>query len=425
MKPNARLIVALALTYMIFGVLLNSVGIVILQSIASFGVSERDASILEAFKDLPIAIASFLVASMLPRLGYRNAVMLGLALVALACAVMFLMQSFGTVKVLFACVGICFALVKVSVYSSIGLLTRGAREHASLTALLEGLFMVGVLSGFWLFSAFVDSQAPASLSWLGVYPVLALLCGLACLLVFVSPLDENAAHSRRARPMDDFLAMLRLAWRNLVFIFILSAFLYVLIEQGIGTWLPTFNHRVLHLPAAMSIQAASVFAASIAVGRLCAGIVLARFHWFPMLAVCILAMMALVLLALPLAEGIAPNATQNWSTAPAAAFVFPLIGVFLAPIYPTINSTMLSALPKNDHAPMMGLIIVFSALGGTTGSLITGQVFGRFDGLAAFYLLLVPMGLLMWSLFMFQRELRRGGAPPSTREVFASGAAQS
>lgn len=425
MKQNIRLIAALALTYMIFGVLLNSVGIVILQSIASFGVSERGASILEAFKDLPIAIASFLVASMLPRLGYRNAVMLGLAAVALGCIAMYLLRGFGAAKVLFACVGVSFALVKVSVYSSIGLLTRGARQHASLTALVEGLFMVGVLSGFWLFSLFVDPRAPASLDWLGVYPVLALLCGLALLFVFLSPLDETAAHSRRASPIDDFIAMLRLAWRNLVFIFILSAFLYVLIEQGIGTWLPTFNHRVLHLPAAMSIQAASIFAASIAVGRLCAGIFLARFHWFPMLATCILSMMGLVLLALPLAQGIAADAAVTWSSAPLAAFVFPLIGLFLAPIYPTINSAMLSALPRNDHAPMMGLIIVFSALGGTTGSLITGQVFGLFDGVAAFYLLLVPMVFLLLALFMFRREVTRDGEPPSAREVFASGAAQS
>ena len=424
MKSNIRLIAALSLTYMIFGVLLNSVGIVILQSIASFGVSEREASLLEACKDLPIAIASFLVAAMLPRLGYRAAVMLGLMLVALGCITMYSLQGFGIAKLLFVCVGIAFALVKVSVYASIGLLTRNARQHASLTALMEGLFMIGVLSGFWLFSLFVDPSAPASLSWLGVYPVLALLCALALLLVFVSPLDEAVGQSRRVRPLDDFLAMLRLAWRNLVFVFIVSAFLYVLIEQGIGTWLPTFNHRVLHLPAAMSIQAASIFAASIAVGRLCAGVVLARFHWFPILAVCILVMMTLVLLALPLAQGSAPDAALKWSTAPAAAFIFPLIGLFLAPIYPAINSAMLSALPRSDHAPMMGLIIVFSALGGTTGSLITGQVFGRFDGVAAFYLLLVPMGCLLWALFVFRREITRGGEPPATtQEVFASGAA--
>ena len=37
------------------------------------------ASSLEAFKDLPIAATSFLLASLLPRLGYRRAMILGLS----------------------------------------------------------------------------------------------------------------------------------------------------------------------------------------------------------------------------------------------------------------------------------------------------------------------------------------------------------
>jgi len=47
--------------------------------------------------------------------------------------------------------------------------------------------------------------------------------------------------------------------------------------------------------------------------------------------------------------------------------------------------------------------VVFSALGGTTGSLITGQVFDRFDGQTAFYLTLVPMTALIVTLALFRR----------------------
>jgi FHS family glucose/mannose:H+ symporter-like MFS transporter len=64
-----RMIAALALIYMVFAILLNSVGPVILQSISTFGVDKPQASLLELFKDLPIAITSFLVASFLPLLG--------------------------------------------------------------------------------------------------------------------------------------------------------------------------------------------------------------------------------------------------------------------------------------------------------------------------------------------------------------------
>jgi fucose permease len=85
----------------------------------------------------------------------------------------------------------------------------------------------------------------------------------------------------------------------------------------------------------------------------------------------------------------------------------------MAPIYPAINSVVLSALPKSRHAAMTGLIVVFSALGGTTGSFITGQLFAHFDGSRAFYLLLLPMALLLVSLTLLDRATRRGSMGPA------------
>jgi fucose permease len=82
-----------------------------------------------------------------------------------------------------------------------------------------------------------------------------------------------------------------------------------------------------------------------------------------------------------------------------------MIGLFIAPIYPTLSSTVLSKLPKAQQSGMTGLIVIFSALGGTTGSIITGYLFGRLDGITAFYLVLIPMGMLMLILFPY-RKLR-------------------
>jgi MFS transporter, FHS family, glucose/mannose:H+ symporter len=401
---HTRIIVALILTYMLFGILLNSVGTVILQSIATMGQTKGSAAILEAFKDLPIAITSFLVASFLPRLGFRRAMMLGTGAVGLACLGMPLLTSFGMAKAMFAVTGIAFALVKVAVYSSIGLVTDDRKAHASLTSTIEGLFMVGVLSGYWIFGAFVDAANPSSMKWLNVYWLLAALCAVVVALLASSALDERAAHTSTQRNFgEDFAGMLKLALRPLVLVFIGSAFLYVLIEQAIGTWLPTFNNEVLHLPTAMSIQAASIFAGAIAVGRLSGGAVLRRIGWYPLMNICIVAMGALVLVSLPLTRGLTPNASMGWTSAPLAAFILPMIGLFLAPIYPAINSAMLTALPKPDHAAMTGLLVVFSALGGTTGSYLTGQIFARFDGQTAFYLSIVPMVLLLITLAVFNR----------------------
>ena len=302
-----RILLALFLIYFVFAILLNSVGTVILQVINNYGIDKSSASVLEGFKDLPIAIVSFLVASSLPRFGYKKAMLVALAIVACACLAMPLLPAFGTAKLLFLCVGVAFALVKVSVYTTVGLVAQDRKQHAGIMNTLEGFFMVGVLSAYWIFGWFIDSSNPASTSWLNVYWLLSGLCALTFVLVLFTRFDESEAVA-------------------------------------------------------------------------------------------------------PLSHGVAHDPNVSWSSAPLAAFVFPLIGLFMAPIYPGINSVMLSSLPKHQHAPMTGLLVIFSALGGTTGSMVTGYVFGRYNGQFAFYLTLVPIALVLLGLFFFRRQVERSAA---------------
>jgi FHS family glucose/mannose:H+ symporter-like MFS transporter len=405
---RTRIIIALALIYMLFAVLLNSVGTVILQSIVTFGVDKPRASLLEACKDLTIAGFSFVVASFLPALGYKRAMMLSLVIVVGACMLMPIYPAFHTTELLFVCVGASFAMTKVAVYSSIGLLTADKTAHSRLTNLIEGLFMVGVLLGGWLFSAFIDPIAPASPGWLNVYWLLAAVAGALMALLWTSRLDESAAHPTGRNSAGQSVAgLFRLLARPLVYCFLISAFLYVLIEQSFGTWLPTFNREVLKLPNTMSVQLASILAGATAIGRIGAGVVLRRVPWFVLLNVCVLSMGLLVVITLPLASSVVARPGVGWFNAPIAAYVIPLIGLLMAPIYPVINSVALSSLPKPLHAAMTGLIVVFSALGGTVGSRITAIVFSRFDGIRAFYFSLVPMLLLLLALFLFRRETER------------------
>ena len=405
----SRLLVigAIAACYFMFAIMLNSVGTVILQSINSFGISKPDASTLEGFKDLSIALVSFLVASFIPRMGYKVAMLIGLLLAAVACLVTPIWGDFIAIKVLFACIGTSFALVKVSVYSLVGQLTHDTRSHSSLLNTIEGIFMLGVLSGYWIFSAYINPDAPTSLDWLNVYYLLAAVLFITACIVFFSPIQKTPVEQQPNAMIQEFVEMLKLAYKPLVLVFVLSVFLYVLIEQGIGTWLPTFNSEVLHLPADVSVQITSIFAAMIAIGRLMAGQILKYVNWYLFLNVCIAMMAILMLLSLPLADDIDPSVITGIFTAPIAAYLLPLAGLMMAPIYPIINSVMLSSLDNAKHAQMTGLIVVFSALGGTTGSIITGLVFDTFGGKNAFYLSLFPMALLAMTLFFFRNSTNK------------------
>ena len=397
-----RIKLSLILTYFVFAILLNSVGTVILQVIHSYQISKEAASVLEGFKDIPIAVVSFLIAAWLPRLGYKNAMLIGVALLFAGCLAMPLLPSFLTTKLLFLLVGAGFALVKVSVYASIGVVTGNQAQHASLLNTIEGCFMLGVLSGYWIFAYFMDPLQPASAGWLEVYWWLAALAAIN-LLLLLSTQFPRLVLPPVTHAAEDFFDMLRLVYRPLVFVFVVSAFLYVLMEQGIGSWLPTFNNQVLGLPNQLSVQLTSIFAASLALGRLLAGQLLKTLNWYGLLNGCLIGMAVLILLTLPLTKNVVLAAELNLLNAPLAAYLFPLIGLFMAPVYPVINSVILSALPQTKHAAMTGLIVVFSALGGTTGSIITGFTFARFSGQTAFYLTLLPLSLLALSLYWLRR----------------------
>jgi fucose permease len=116
---------------------------------------------------------------------------------------------------------------------------------------------------------------------------------------------------------------------------------------------------------------------------------------------------ALVYFAMPQIQLFIDNYKGNGITelkdVPVIAYVFPLIGLLLAPVYPAINSVILSSLPKPQHGMMSGLIILFSALGGSTGSVITGNIFQHYGGKTAFYFSLIPILVLIIALFMFNR----------------------
>jgi len=401
---NWQIKTSLFLNYFVFAILLNSVGTVILQVQNNYGVTQGAASILEAFKDLSIAIASFLVASYITRIGYKRSMLLALVLVIIACLFMPMIGGFAMTKVLFAVTGVSFALIKVSVYATIGLVTSNKKDHASFMNFIESFFMIGILAGYFIFGAFADNADPASTSWLNVYYLLAGLSALAFILLLTAPLDESSVKEQETKSfLKDFADMVKLAIRPLVLVFIISAFFYVLIEQSIMSWLPTFNNQVLHLSTRLSIQMASILAISTALGRFIAGFLLRKIHWLKVIIGCLLIAAILVVLVIPLASKIHIGSIDSWLNAPLVAYMFPLIGLLLAPVYPAINSVILSSLELRQQGPMSGLIVIFSALGGTTGSIITGHIFEAYGGQTAFYFSLIPITILIVSLIFFNR----------------------
>ena len=267
------------------GLLLNILGIFTLQLINSFGISMNAVSWLEGFKDVSIWLASFILANYIPKMGYKRSILIGTVLGIIACFLMAKYPSFLTARIYFVLVGIGFALVKVSIYSTIGLIANNDSEHASFISILESFFMFGILFGFWLFAIMMRAG-----EWLYAFWVQMGLGAIGFCLLFFTPLDESKLHVERKShlALSGFIDMILLLAQNAIWIFIILVFCYLFVEQGIINWLPTFNNKQLHISNAASVELASLLSAAIALGRLVFGVIMKFIHWSRVLIFCII-----------------------------------------------------------------------------------------------------------------------------------------
>jgi FHS family glucose/mannose:H+ symporter-like MFS transporter len=331
--------------------------------------------------------------------------LVGLAIVFFGCLQMVFGNAFLYTKILFLSIGVSFALIKLSVYSLIGIITNSKKEHAALMSSIEGFFMVGIAFAYILFPAFYSDDVN---SWLNVYYVLCVLIAISFVFLLFSKV-EYQVESSASTLKEDLIQSVKLIIVPLVLVFIISAFLFVMIEQGIMTWLPRFNEKIFLFSENLSVQMAVIFALSLALGRFIAGFLTKRMPWVYLVIICIVISGGILLGVLPqLSENIETlSIIENTTDVPVLGFILPLIGLFIAPIYPLLNSTVLSSLPKSLHSPMSGLIIIFSAIGGTIGSRVIGELFESIGGANAFYFLLIPMSLLIVFVLLIDRMSKK------------------
>ncbi|MEM7085056.1 MAG: MFS transporter [Bacteroidota bacterium] len=398
---NIGIKISLFLIYFVFAALLNSVGILVERSQEVYEVSKGDAAFLELFKDLSIAFVSFLIGSFLPKIGYKKGMLISLALVFLGCLGMYFGNSFWSVKILFAVTGLSFAIVKVAVYALIGYVTDGKDDHRRLMSFIETVFMLGIMFMYLIFPLFYADETDPD-AWLRGYLLMAGIIAISFVIILFSKFELEIPQ-KNTTISEDIMGMLRLFLNPLIWIFAIFAFFYVMTEQGIMTWLPTFNKEALHIEAQLATQMAVILMASFALGRFLTGVLVKKIKWIYIAIFGIIGAAILVLVALPMASSVPNIPVTEMKDLPMAAFVFPMIGLFLAPLYPLISSTVLSSTDKMYHSALAGILTFVSAMGGTLGSVIIGNLFDLLGGDKVFYLSLIPMTIIMATLIFINK----------------------
>jgi len=186
-----------------------------------------------------------------------------------------------------------------------------------------------------------------------------------------------------------------------VILFLGVIFFIVFIEQGFNSWLPSFYKNHLKVNSFFALQATSFLAVFSYAGRTVTANIIRRFSLPNYYISC----MAFIIGLLLIIVGI-----QYFESADSRIilFLFPVIGLFLSPLYPVINSKMIAQIDKEQVNLFTSLIVIFSSLGSSVSSIIMAVLFEKqWLNFYPLYILSFVILLFVISLIFFNVSKRK------------------
>ena len=376
--------------------------IFIMQAVSYYHISHSSAGGLEAYFNLTRVSATFIIFTLFLRFGYNKPIGIAFLGVAIVAMLQPMLDSIWMLRLYLLLVGAAYVAINVGCYSMVGLVTKSRDEHAGFINLMEGLHMFASMLGMWLFSLFSEG---AGGHWLYTFWIIAAACFIMAALFLLHSiklqqvdLTEHKPILQELRKLPAYIFTIR------VFLAIFLLVCYEIIEQGMGPWLHNFNNEVLQLPKFISIQIGSLFVMSIAIGRIVGGLLFKKFKYYKVLTINFIIGFILIGFALTsIHSGMGKNATSIFNS-PLAAFLLPMLGLFIGPVYPTITSTLLSKIPVYDHSIIMSMLMIVVAIADSSAARLVGSLFEQYGGITAIGVsVLLPLAILLILMIPYGR----------------------
>ncbi|KXH81060.1 MFS transporter [Chryseobacterium kwangjuense] len=391
-KPS-RISLPLKLTFLIFSMVLNCMGIVILQ-LSEAKITYEKLGFLESFKDLPIAFISLFAVNFISKTGTKRALISALVIVGICSCLLPFVEDFWFYKVWFAIIGTCFAVGKICVF---GIIRNNISDEKSLAKMMnsvEASFMVGIFvvnTGFgWLISSAYSEF------WKFGFLSISVLCIITIYLFARLNISETKKTEGKS-----IISELSAFVSPATIVFLAVIFFIVFVEQSFNSWLPSFYKNHLNVNSFFALQATSFLALFSYAGRTATANIIHRFSLSRYYVLCISLIIALLLVIL----GVQYFDSVNSSV---ILFLFPVVGLFLSPLYPVINSKMIAKIDKEKINLFTSLIVIFSSLGSSVSSIIMAALFGRqLLNYYPLYILLAVSVLFTVSLVYFRLAAKK------------------
>ncbi|MGE4430443.1 MAG: sugar MFS transporter [Sphingobium sp.] len=342
--PSARRLKPLIfLMFAIFAMATDAIGTTLPHILADYHAGAMAAGSLHYASLSGIGAAAIGLGFLADRIGRKAAMLCGLFLCFLTSALFVGGSHSGILLMLLFVSGLGVGLFRSAILALVGALSRSTRDHAVVMNLVEGSAGIGAILGPVGVAILLQGGA----NWKWVYLIAALLCSLLISGTIATPLPRSTAGPAddKAGPRDT----MRLFLHPHALFFAALLMLCVGAEMAIYVWAPIYFTGYQGPNATLAALIVSLYLLLRTLGRFIGAWLLSRFDWAATVAVCSGMTALLFGLALMGGHGV-------------AALALPAAGLFLSPLYPTLNSVGISCFDKGRHGSIAGFLLFFACL---------------------------------------------------------------
>lgn len=384
------------LMFMMFAMTSDSVGEIIKEVKREFDVNNTQASLMHSLFMVGIAFSGLFLGFLADKFGRKKTIMLGLALFAISCYLFLVGTSFTFILGLITLSGLAVGIFKTAALALIGDISTSTKEHTGTMNGAEAFFGVGAIIGPLIVAWLIRE----GVHWTWLYIIAGVLCSLLILMAWKADYPDHSKGQKADEPID-VRRSLKLLGNPYAMGFSVAAFLYVAAESAIYVWMPsylmcnatsveaTFSCYSQGPEQMLAMYAVSAFFSLRAIGRFVGIWMMQHFNWALVMLMFSFAIMVCFIGGL-------------WGGREVALYLFPLSGIFMSVIYPTINSKGISCFPKHEHGTVAGVILFFTAAGAAAGPLVMGIVSDAFGGDAMYgFIVATAFATLLFAGFLY------------------------
>jgi len=367
------------LTYMMFlmfAMTTDAVGVIIPEIIKEFDLSHTQAGAFHYVTMFAIALSGIFLGYLADKIGRKISIMFGLLIYAVSCFLFAIGSTYLFFVLLLFASGLAIGLFKSAGLALVGDVTHSPLEHTKTMNMVEGFFAIGAIMG----PAIVNYLLANDFSWKYLYVFAGFICVLLSITTWRIQTPSVKVSNSEAINLKRTFKMMK---NRYALGFSLAIALYVGTEAAIYVWMPTLFEKYEGSMTWWVGYSLSIFFILRAVGRFMAIWVLSKISWSS--AMLIFSGAIFICYAASMVLGL-----------DFAIILLPVTGLFMAMIYPTLNSKGISCFAKHEHGAVAGLILFFTAVAATIGPLAMAAFSDLMGGEAkyGFYIATVFAGLL-------------------------------